>query len=115
MHQDIMRWSENQRKLWLFELTISFESLVADSQHHKQANNQDLVEAGRAAGYTTELITIEVGSWGMLSTSDLCELTSALNHSQKDTANLYSAVIHATLLGSFRISCYRNCKHDPGP
>ena len=26
----------------------------------------DLVEAGREVGYRTELITIEVGSWGML-------------------------------------------------
>ena len=76
MHPDIIWWSENQ-KLWLFELTISFKSLVADSQHHKQANYQDLVEAGRAAGYKTELITIEVGSWGMLST--LISVSSCLH------------------------------------
>ena len=43
---------------------MSFESLVADARARKRAKYHDLVEAGRAAGYKTELITVEVGSRG---------------------------------------------------
>ena len=68
---------------------------MADVGYCKQ---QDLVEVGRAAGYTTELITIEVGSREILGLSDLCDLMSALNCSQNNAANLCLAVIGATLL-----------------
>ena len=54
---DIVWWSDQQRELLLFELTISFESLVAGARERKRAKYQDLVEAGSAAGYKTELIT----------------------------------------------------------
>ena len=58
----------------------------------------------------TELITTEVEYRGMLSI--LCEHQDSI---EKDAANLCSAVIRATLLGSFRIWCSRNCKLDPDP
>ena len=103
-----MWWSDHQRELWLFELTISFESLVAEARERKHAKYQDLVEAGRAAGYRTELITIEVGSREMLSHSDLELLAEAIGSTQKDIANLCLTVIRTTLLGSFKIWCSRN-------
>ena len=34
---------------------------MADAQERKRAKYHDLVEAGREAGYRTELLTIEVG------------------------------------------------------
>ena len=108
MRPDIVWWSDHQRELWLFELTISFESLVAEARERKHAKYQDLVEAGRAAGYRTELITIEVGSRGMLSHSDLELLAEAIGSTQKDIANLCLTVIRTTLLGSFKIWCSRN-------
>ena len=40
---------------------------MANSRQLKRDKYQDLVEAGRAAGFKTELITVEVGSRGMLS------------------------------------------------
>ena len=35
---------------------------MADARARKRAKYYDLVVAGRAAGYRTELITVEVGS-----------------------------------------------------
>ena len=70
LRPDIVWWSDQRKELWLFELTVSFESLVADARARKRAKYHDLVEAGRAAGYKTELITVEVGSRGMLGSSD---------------------------------------------
>ena len=36
MRPGIVWWSDHQRELWLFELTISYESLVAEAQECKQ-------------------------------------------------------------------------------
>ena len=105
---DIVQWSDLQREMWLFELTISYESLVVEAQERKRAKYQDLVKAGRAVGYRTELITVEVGSRGMLGPSSLGFLSQAIGSSQKDIANLCQAVIRTSLLGSFKIWCSRN-------
>ena len=84
LRPDIVWWCERQRKLWLFELTISYESLIAKACELKKAKYQDLVEAGRAAGYRTELITVEVGSRGMLGSSDFEPLAAAISCPRKD-------------------------------
>ena len=68
---DIFWWSEQLSELWLFELTISYETVVADARERKHSKYHDLVEAGRAAGFRCELISLEVGSRGMLSLVDL--------------------------------------------
>ena len=64
LRPDIVWWSDQQKELWLFELTISYESHVADARGRKRAKYHDLEVAGRVAGYKTELISIEVGSRG---------------------------------------------------
>ena len=47
--------------LWLFELTISYKPQVADARERKKkAKFYYLVEAGRAAGYQSELIETEM-------------------------------------------------------
>ena len=108
LRPDIVWWCERQRELWLFELTISYESLTAKARDLKRAKYQDLVEAGRAAGYRTELITVEVGSRGMLGSSDLGPLAAAINCNRKDIETLCLIVIRTTLLESFKIWCSRN-------
>ena len=96
MRPDIVWWSDGQRELWLDELTISYESHVTDARERKRVKYQDLVDAGKAAGYKTELLTVEVGSRGMLGSS------------RRDIATLCLSVIRTTLLESYRIWCTRN-------
>ena len=62
LQPDIVWWCDKKKELWLFELTISFESIVGDARRWKRAKYQDLLEAGRAVGFKTTIITIEVGS-----------------------------------------------------
>lgn len=76
-----MWWSD---ELWLFELTVSYEPLVADARARKRAKYHDPVVAGRAAGYKTQLITTEVGSRGMLGDLDFEDLKKATNASRKE-------------------------------
>ena len=100
---DIVRWSDKQRELWLLELTISFEPPVADAHERKQAKYLDLLEAGKGAGFETE-----VGSHGMLCATDFNFLRAAINDQLKEVTTLCLEVIRITLLESFRIWCSRN-------
>ena len=108
MRPDIVWWSEECKELWLLELTISYESQVADSCLRKRAKYQDLVEAGCMAGFRTELITIEVGSRGMLSDVEFETLKSTFNVPGKTMTSLCLQVIRTTILESFKIWCSRN-------
>ena len=109
LRPDIVWWSEQLSELWLFELTVSYETVVADARERKHSKYHDLVEAGRAAGFRCELITLEVGSRGMLSLADLEPLQDALEIPRKDLTNLALMVIRTTILESFRIWSSRNC------
>ena len=72
------------RELWLFELTISYESQVANARDRKRDKYHDLVVAGKAAGYATRLITLEVGSRGMVDIADFAGLQEAVHAPERD-------------------------------
>ena len=108
LRPDIVWWSNERRELWLFELTISYETRVADAGARKRGKYQDLVDAVRVAGYRAHLITLEVGSRGMLSLDDLEELKDALQPSTKELTTLCAQAVRASILGSFRIWASRN-------
>ena len=108
LRPDIVWWSDQNKKFYLFKLTISFESSVAEAHARKQAKYAGLVKAGKCKGYSTVLITIKVGSRGMLSTSDLYQLTRATKSQHRDVIDLCHQVIQATLLESHTIWCSRN-------
>ena len=109
LRPDIVWWSEDRSELWLFELTISFESVVADARERKRSKYYDLVEAGRSAGFRCELITLEVGSRGMLSAADLEPLQAAIEVTRKEMDDLCLTIIRTAVLESFQIWGSRNC------
>ena len=88
---------------------MSYESLVAYARARKRMKYHDLVEAGRAAGYKTQFITMEVGSRGMLGDSDLDALRNAIDATRKEFTGLCLLAIRTAILGSFCIWCSRNC------
>ena len=83
------------------ELTVSYESVVADARERKRSKYYDLMEAGRAAGYRCELITVEVGSRGMLSMADLESIQAAIDAPRREMVNLCLTIIRTTILQSF--------------
>ena len=105
---DIVWWSDNRKELLLLELTISYESLVADTHQQKEAKYFELVQAGHAGRYCSQLITVEVGSRGMLEDGDFLKLRTTLNETAKETRALCLAVIRSTILESFKIWVSRN-------
>ena len=97
LRPDILWWSDKKKELWLFELTISFESRVEDARRRKRAKYHNLVEVGRATGYKSELITVEVGSQGMVGVSDFAALGNILDALKKELAAMTTQVIQIGL------------------
>ena len=81
---------------------------MAEAKKRKKAKYEDLLEAGRAAGYRTELMTVEIGSRGMLAPSDLELLSSVINCSRAVIKSLCLLAIRHVLPEYFKIWCSRN-------
>ena len=63
---DIVLVNPHEKKLAILELTVSFEPCMADARPRKQNRYAALVNDISDKGYKCELITIEVGSRGLL-------------------------------------------------
>ena len=87
---------------------MSFETRVADARARKRAKYHDLVVAGRDAGCRVKLITIEVGSRGMLEDEAFNELGEAIEAPRKAFTILCLQIIRATILESFNLWGCRN-------
>lgn len=59
-------WNDSARIVYLIELTVCFDTLSEQARQCKKDRYHDLAEAMRAEGYTTDLITVEVGARGIL-------------------------------------------------
>ena len=108
LRPDIVWWSDQRRELWLLELTVSYESGVADARARKAAKYHDLVEAGRAAGYGVKLLNLVVGSRGMLGDADFDLLREATDAPRKECISVCLHITRAAILGSFSIWGSRN-------
>ena len=82
-----------------------------ERERHKarKMKYHDLVEVGRAVGYKAELITMEVGSRGMLGDSDLDALREAIDAPRKKFTGVCILAIRTATLGGFGTWCSRNC------
>ena len=59
-----------------------------NSHQRKEAKYYELVQAGRARGYHSQLTTVEVELRGMLEDGDFLKLRSTLNGTAKKTGTL---------------------------
>ena len=66
------------------------------------------MEAGRAVGYRVKLLTLEVGSRGMILDNDMSAMQSIFGATGRTMKVLVSNIIRVTLLESFKIWCSRN-------
>ena len=74
----------------------------------KAAKYHDLVEAGRAAGYGVKLLSLVVGSRGMLGDADFDLLREATDAPRKECTSVCLHITRAAILGSFSIWGSRN-------
>ena len=67
-----------------------------------------LSEAGQVAEFNVKLITVEVGSRGLIDTTQFSELGTVLGIYHKRISQLFTDIIRRTVLESYKIWCCRN-------
>ena len=108
LRPDLVVWNDPQRVLVLAELTVCFETNFVDAAQRKKCKYQDLMETCTAGGYTTHLITLEVGSRGFLNLSGFQELLQFFPFTRKDTLSLLKSVAREAIFQSHKIWTSRN-------
>ena len=96
LRPDIVLWDDAKKRLFLIELTICFETSFVEAAQRKTSRYADLKQWATEAGYTTSLITLEVGSRGVVCYQGFKQLSRHLG--QK------------ALHQSYHIWCLRNNK-----
>ena len=108
LRPDIVLWSDSEKQLILAELTVSFETSFEAAAERKETNYQDLVSRAEQAGYSTTLITLEMGSRGVPHLPGFTRLAQELTISRNKLSNLLLQASQAAITGSFQVWCARN-------
>lgn len=107
---DIVIWSDIRHTVALFELTIPFEDNFAHAERRKSKRYEGLKQLCSRNGYQAQLLTIQVGSRGVLDLGSLSNLKALCNPKQKVWNAFLVSLSKAAISGSFVIWCSRNSK-----
>ena len=105
---DIVIWNDHQ--CMLVELTVSFEDNFADAEKRKRNRYEDLLRLCTNNGYQAQLMTIQVGSHGILDIPSFSSLHNLCKPSAKAWRSFMVDLAKAAIAGSFSIWCSRNRK-----
>ena len=108
LRPDIVCWDDSTKKILIIELTIPYDTLMAEAAQRKEAKYSELVSTVRKAGYHPNLITLEVGSRGLPYTPGFQKLKTELGLSHKSMRSFMTELSKEALTGSFKIWCSRN-------
>ena len=108
LRPDMVCWDDTQKKVWFIELTVCFETGFLAAADRKEEKYLDLATSAQNAGYTTEIITVEVGSRGLPHPTGFTKIATAFNIKVKDLNFLQTKLSRIAILGSYRIWCSRN-------
>ena len=109
--------SSNPHTVWLFELTVSFETNFEQAHNRKKARYTQLTSDIEDAGYSCKNVPFEVGSRGHLSQDNRCNL--AMIHSigkpKMKMKTFLQSISKISLLASYSIYVTRNDKGWSNP
>ena len=109
LRPDIVIWSEKKKEIHLIELTIAFETGFKEAQQRKSTKYADLITDASGAGYKASVVTLQVGSRGVLDGSGFVELRTHLAEISKSKwKNFQLKLIKVVMEESFKIWCMRN-------
>ena len=108
---DIVWWDDNLRQLRLAELTVCFETTFDGAAERKRAKYIELQRRAQSVGYHTVLITLEVGSRGIVNNQGFSRLQEELKIPEKEFSTMLQAITLETIVQSHQIWCLRN--HPP--
>ena len=108
LRPDIVWWDDPQKSLMLAELTISYETNFEVAAERKKEKYEELVTGACNAGYETGLITLEVGSRGVINPAGFQHLKTILNITTSKMTKLMVELCKQTIQSSYTIWCCRN-------
>ena len=85
-----------------------FDTLYDLDKESKRLKYANLVNSGKSAGYRCELVTIEVGSRGFISTSTVTAIKSLVPAKKSDIKSLLKQVIRTAIIKSNAVWQSRN-------
>ena len=78
----------------LVEVTICFESSFQQTAERRQLTYEDVMSGAKLAGYSGRVITLEVGSRGIISQIVFSHLKSEVNIRKQDCPATHMAMVH---------------------
>ena len=111
LRPDITIFSQLQKEAMLIELTVCTEVSYEAAQHRKTAKYLELASEVEANGFNSKLITLEVGSRGLVCTKGFQRLCETISGGKRRWRQLLQDVSSAAIRGSYGIWTSRN--HPP--
>ena len=78
LRPDLVLWSDIERKLYIAELTICYETGSKQAEERKRRRYADMAEEAEIQGYQTRVLPIQIGSRGVIQDDSLEDLRSCL-------------------------------------
>jgi len=103
LRPDIALWDDTTKSVTLIELTVCFEHCFEDARERKVARYADLLYNLQRSTYTASLITLEVGSRGLLHMPGFNKLSSHLHMDKKQSRTLYIQTACEAIKGLYKI------------
>ena len=98
-------WDDNARSV---ELTVPFETSFEKAIERKTLKYEDVIQRARTTGYVAKLITLEVGSRGVINMPGFTKLKEELKITKKDYSLLLIRLSCISISESYIIWCKRN-------
>ena len=98
LRPDIVWWDDSVKKILLIELTVCFESSFKHAAERKMAKYE-----ARSAGYSGQVITLEVGSRGIIGDGGFSCLRKEFRIKDKDHLKLFINLSRMAIGESYKI------------
>ena len=100
---------------YLIELTVCFETNFEVARERKVSRYTDLVEGAEQHGYKCELITVEVGSRGVVEVERMDRLKRLMNVARREWDIFLVTLAETTMKESHKIWNVRNWRGHNNP
>ena len=97
LRPDIVWWDDSLKKIELIELTICFETSFEHAAERKATKYEDVLARARSSGYSGRVITLEVGSRGIIGDRGFSYLKDTFKITAPDLSKLLVQISRAAI------------------
>ena len=111
LRPDLVLFSSQKREVVIIELTVCYELSFQKAQERKESKYFDLVEEAESNHYKADLITLQVGSRGIIDSNSFLPLRNYAKVKPTVWKEFLRVIAATVIMGSFKIWVNRN--HQP--